>query len=49
MGVKDDIPYHAGITGAVRNILAEHAHRLDIANGRIYLDAYATLWLVGED
>jgi hypothetical protein len=46
--MQDDLPYHAGIVGAVRNVLAEHTH-LNTANGRIHFEPYETLWLVGED
>jgi amylosucrase len=46
--VQDDLPYHAGIEGPIRNVLADHG-RLNTANGRIFLDAYETLWLMGDD
>jgi len=46
--VQDDMPYHAGIAGATRNLLAEHTP-LNTANGSIYLEPYESVWLVGED
>lgn len=45
--VKDDLPYHAGVVSAVRNLLADTP--LNIANGRIHLEPYESLWLVGEE
>jgi hypothetical protein len=46
--VQDDLPYHAGIDGAVRNVLADQKP-LNIINGRIQLEPYEALWLTGED
>jgi len=46
--VQDDLPYHAGIVGDVRNVLAGRKP-LDLINGRIQLEPYEALWLTGED
>jgi len=46
--VQGDLPYHAGIVGAVRNVLADQKP-LNIINGRIQLEPYEALWLTGED
>ena len=46
--VPDDLPYHAGIVGAIRNVLAEQKP-LNLINGRIQLEPYEALWLTGED
>lgn len=46
--VQDDLPYHAGIGGAVRNVLADQKP-LNIINGRIQLEPYEALWITGED
>ena len=46
--VQHDLPDHAGIVGAVRNLLAEHVP-LNIAAGRICLEPYETLWLTTEE
>jgi len=46
--VQDDLHHHVGILGSVRNLLAEHVP-LNTAGGRLYLEPYETLWLVGED
>jgi amylosucrase len=45
--VQGDLPYHAGIVGAVRNVLADQMP-LNIINGRIQLEPYEALWLTGE-
>jgi len=46
--VQEDLLRHAGITSTARNLLAEHIP-VNISNGRIYLESYETLWLVGDE
>ena len=46
--VQDDLPYQAGIVGNVRNLLAEQLP-LNTSGGRLYLEPYETLWLLGDD
>ena len=46
--VPDDLPYHAGIVGALRNVLADKSPP-NIDNGRIQLEPYEALWLTDED
>ena len=46
--VPVDLPYHAGIVGAIRNVLAEQKP-LNLINGRIQLEPYEALWLTDED
>jgi amylosucrase len=45
--VQADLPYHAGIVGEIRNLLAEDTP-LNSADGRLYLEGYQTLWLFGD-
>ena len=46
--VRDDLPSHAGVVGRPRNLLAEDVP-VNTADGRMYLEPYETLWLVGDD
>jgi len=46
--VQADLPYHAGIKGALINQLTEHAPP-NMANGRIQLEPYEALWLTDKD
>ena len=46
--VQDDLPHQVGIVGSVRNLLAEQLP-LNTTGGRLYLEPYETLWLVGDD
>ena len=46
--VPDDLPCHAGIVGAIRNVLADQKP-LNLINGRIQLEPYEALWLTDED
>jgi amylosucrase len=46
--VQDDLPGRAGIDSAVHDLLAEDSP-VNIADGRILLEPYQTLWLTGQD
>jgi len=45
--VQDHLPYNAGVVSGVRNLLADTP--LNIANGRIHLEPYESIWLAGEN
>lgn len=46
--VQRDLIDQGGIVGDARNLLGEHSP-LNVADGRLYLEAYETLWLTGDD
>ncbi len=46
--VPGDLPNHVGIVGSVRNLLAEDTP-VNTSGGRLHLEPYETLWLMGQD
>ena len=46
--IKADLLYYTGITGNVRNLLAEGIG-LHISKERLYLEPYESMWLVSDD
>ena len=46
--IKADLLEYSGLFGNVRNLLAEETS-LNISEGRLYLEPYESMWLVGDE
>ena len=46
--VKAEMMQYGGLGSNVRNLLAEE-NSLNISEGRLYLEPYESLWLVGDE